>query len=36
MILLKDSQTSGACPSERVMKMKMAWNNGGMILAAEN
>jgi len=36
MILLKGSQTSGACPNERIMKMTVAWNNGGMILAAAN
>ena len=36
MIFLKGSQTWGACPNERIMKMKVAWNNGGMILAEEN
>jgi hypothetical protein len=30
-ILSKDSQTSGACPYERIMKMEMICNNGEVI-----
>jgi hypothetical protein len=36
MDLLKCSQTSGACSNDRIIKMKMMWNNGGEILEGKN